>query len=310
MTAAVVIGLEPRFPWPLGSWRWWTAPVRAERLAALRIGLAGALLVDQLTTYLPGLHLFFGAGSLGGPEVLPDARQPAGWGWSLLAGVESPVVFDGALAVWILATVLLLVGLAARPAAAVVWVLSSSFARINPEIDNAGDTVRGIILFYLMLAPCGAVWSLDAWWRHRRRPAATALQATLVHPWPLRLLFVQMMWIYFSNGLHKLAGMDWLEGVSLYYALADLTLARWSYASWPMPFLVTRLLSWLVLSWEVFFPVLVLQRRVRIVALCFGLAFHLGIWACLEIGSFAPYMLCLYLPLVPWEKMKGMRDEG
>src|SRR5581483_5576329 len=40
MSAPVVAGLRPWYPWPLSRWRWWTEPVPAERLAALRIGLA------------------------------------------------------------------------------------------------------------------------------------------------------------------------------------------------------------------------------------------------------------------------------
>ena len=30
-----------------------------------------------------------------------------------------------------------------------------------------------------------------------------------------------------------------------------------------------------------------------------------GVFAALELGGFAPYMLCLYLPLVPWERLVG-----
>jgi len=109
------------------------------------------------------------------------------------------------------------------------WALSISFATINPSIDSAGDTVRTIVLFYLMLCPCGAVWSVDAWLRKRPRPV-------LVHPWPLRLLFVQMVLIYFCNGAHKVVGRDWASGQSLYYVLGDWTLTRWSYAQrWATP---------------------------------------------------------------------------
>ena len=36
------VGVDPWLPWPLSAWRWWTEPVAAERLAALRIGLASS----------------------------------------------------------------------------------------------------------------------------------------------------------------------------------------------------------------------------------------------------------------------------
>jgi hypothetical protein len=299
-----VVGLKPWLPWPLSRWPWWTVPVRAERLAALRIGLALVLLGDVLTTYLPNAPVFFGAGSLGDPALFRWNFRPPHWNWSLLYGVGDPHVIVGAMLVWAAAVFGLLLGLGARWCALVAWLLSTSFATLNPYVDNSGDQLRGILLFYLMLCPCGAVWSVDAWRRRRRRGAAEPI---FVYPWPLRLIFLQMVLVYFCNGVHKLTGHDWPAGTSLYYVLGDLTLARWSYAAVTVPFGLTRLLTWTVLAWEVSFPALMLWRRTRVPALCFGAAFHLGIWVSLEVGNFAPYALCLYLPLLPWERAFGPR---
>jgi hypothetical protein len=215
--------------------------------------------------------------------------------WSLLKDVQDPAVIRLAMWAWTGAVVGLLLGAATRLSAVATWVLSTSFANINPSIDNAGDTVRGIALFYLMLCPCGAAWSVDSWVLGRRR-------GVLVHPWPLRLLFVQMALIYFANGVHKVVGSDWPRGNSLYFVLADTTLTRFSYAQVTLPYTLTRLMTWLVLSWEVSFPLLMIWRPVRIVALCFGALFHAGIFLSMELGGFGPYMLCLYLPLLPWER--------
>ena len=110
--------------------------------------------------------------------------------------------------------------------------------------------------------------------------------------------FVQMVLIYFCNGLCKLMGDDWRSGNALYYVLGDLTLARWSYAQLPMPYVLTRLLTWAILAWELSFPLLVCWRRTRRIALWFGVLFHTGIGVSLELGGFAPYMLCLYLPFL------------
>src|SRR5262249_44504195 len=70
----------------------------------------------------------------------------------------------------------------------------------------------------------------------------------------LRLLFVQMVLMYWCNGLYKWTGVDWPNGDSLYYVLGDLTLTRWSYAQFPIPYPVTRIMSWTVFIWEVTFP--------------------------------------------------------
>jgi uncharacterized membrane protein YphA (DoxX/SURF4 family) len=444
LPASRVAGVVPWLPWPLSAWRWWTVPVRAERLAALRIGLAFCLLLDILLTYLQGMTTFFGRGALGDPSVhswLADAPRLS---WSVLRGVGDPllsflavlvwigtstwIVIDlgtrmlrgngprerdplrysvplwclsGAVAVlgiwsrlaahdeltsawlvplitsaaaivfvalellrcllhgapierrmllllgvacgcgivllalgvylsvgdsltpgsvgarllgpwqddpallysamiaWIIATVCLLLGFCTRPAAIATWVLSLSFANLNDSIDNAGDTIRGIILFYLMLCPCGAVWSIDRLWR-RWRGHDTAV--VYVAPWAIRLLFVQMVFIYFCNGVYKLFGEHWRDGYSLYYVLSDFTLSRFSMADYPSPLWMLRVMTWSVLAWEISFPLMVvLNRWTRLVALIFGVLFHLGIGVTMELGFFVPYALCLYLPLVPWE---------
>jgi len=190
---------------------------------------------------------------------------------------------------------------------------------------------------------------VDAWWRRRyrwqlvRSPGGGLCGISLVqreaplpgpyyvHPWPLCLLFVQMMVIYLFNGIAKAYGHTWHEGTSLYYVLCDLSLSRWSYAALPLPLWLTSVLTWSVLWWELLFvPVMLvpwhrladrvarvrrwgirhlagLLRWNREIFLVFGASFHVGILVSMELGFFAPYMLCLYLPLLPWERLRGKR---
>jgi hypothetical protein len=212
---------------------------------------------------------------------------------------DDPALLYSAMIAWIVATVCLMLGCCTRAAAVATWVLSLSFANLNDSIDNAGDTIRGIILFYLMLCPCGAVWSIDRLWRRWRGNDASIVY---VAPWAIRMLFVQMTLIYFCNGVYKLFGESWREGYSLYYVLGDFTLSRFSMADCPLPLWMLRGMTWSVLAWEITFPLLVvLNRWTRVVALVFGVLFHLGIGVTMELGFFVPYALCLYLPLVPWE---------
>lgn len=420
-----VVGVTPWLPWPLSAWPWWTRPVRAERLAALRIGLAACLLLDVLLTYLPNLH-FYDAAGLGHPAIYAWYRESPRLNWTLLRGFGDPLASfvvlgiwlattlwlafglctrrDGpprlglsvwtvagvllvlgvwarqiagpkaelawlcwvvpvlplallapavafgvarrrfvaagvsfvlltllgvgllfvedtgaawwapllapwqddalllrvAAGLWAVATLLLLLGFYSRTAAALTWVLAISFANVNCNVDNAGDVIRNIALFYLMLSPCGAAWSFDRWLS--REPGD---EPTFVPPWPLRLLFVQLVLIYFFNGLYKLLGAAWWEGDSLYNVLGDPALTRVSPALLPLPYLLTRLLSWGVLIWEVSFPLWMVHRWTRAAALGVGVAFHLGIFATMELGGFVPYVLCLYLPLLPWERRVG-----
>jgi hypothetical protein len=228
-----------------------------------------------------------------------DGSEPGSVWWPLSRWEDEPRFLLGAVLVWAAATAFLLLGLATRWAAVLVWLISTSFAHLNSYIDNAGDTVRGIILFYLMLCPCGAAWSLDDYLARRR---GSWRGVVYVSPWPLRLLFVQMVFIYWMNGLYKLLGEDWIHGESFYYVMCDLAVTRFSYAQVPLPYVVTWLVTLFILFWELTFPLWMPFRRTRVAALGIGALFHLGIFVQMELGGFAPYMLCLYLPLLPWDR--------
>jgi uncharacterized membrane protein YphA (DoxX/SURF4 family) len=302
------VGVDPWLPWPLSRWSWWTEPIRAERLAALRIGFGLVLLVDVLFQYLPHYADFFGAGSLGSSEVFAG-RAHGHWHWSLLRGIEDSRFFLPVLLIWAGAAVLLLVGWQPRWAALVAWVLSVSVLNLNYYLHNGGDRIRNIVLFYLMLTPCGATWSLDSLLRRKKGhpsplttndpPLATPV---FVSPWALRLLFVQLALIYFLNGFYKLVGPHWRAGDVLQSVLGNVQWARWSFAEMPLPYPFVQALTWLVLFWELGFPLLVAMRPFRNLTLWIGVLLHIGLAVSLQLGLFSFYMLCLYLPLVPWER--------
>src|SRR6516162_7177843 len=109
----LVVGLEPWLPAPLSRWRWWTEPVRAERLAALRIGVGIVLLFDVLVHYLPQVGDFFGAGSLGSPEIFAQEGVTK-WRWSILRGFQDSSTHSAFLLIWAIAAVCLIVGVFPR----------------------------------------------------------------------------------------------------------------------------------------------------------------------------------------------------
>lgn len=461
-------GVFPWLPWPLRAMPSWTTPIRAERLAMMRIGLALFLLLDVLTSYWPLREVFFGPNSLGtfdqyewyaqrgkqwwsilrGPAddlnftlaffgalglavwIVLDTRtrwlgsderppRPSAWLVALFAffatfalagywvrvmrekdialdsmlrtwmwlvplvltiyailiwtaeawvtyGLELPgpkthkpphryltawyvvawgvfpllvvigfmlrdaawtednkdnlirVLLEPALLrhgmiaacmiVWMIALVCLLVGFQTRVAAVIAWIFSTSFANVHPHIDNAGDTIRGIVLFYLILCPCGAVWSVDSLLRRRfsrkPRPEGAAVE---VSAWPMCLLFMQLVVMYFLNGVYKVFTEDWRLGRTLYFVMNDTTLTRFAYTELPITYEMTRWLTWSVLAWELSFPVLAINKYTRILALIFGVGFHLGIGISMDLGFFVPYALSIYLLFVPWERWADAR---
>jgi uncharacterized membrane protein YphA (DoxX/SURF4 family) len=295
-----LVGTQPWLPAALARWSWWTRPVRAEIYAVLRIGVAAVLLLDQWLTMLPQLNALFGDGSTGAPSMYAWMFERPHLHWSLLQKVVDPQAISLMLTLWMGATVGLLIGWNTRLCAIVVWVLAVSFTNLNIYAINAGDHIRGILLLYLMLVPCGAAWSLDAWLHSRGNANSTSVAARQVqaHPWALRLLLIQLAWMYCTSGLCKLSGENWLAGNSLYYVMHDLSLTRFSADLLPMPYWLTQLATWSVLVWELTFPLLILFRRTRVPALLAGVMMHVGIFVTMELGCFPLYLLVVYAALL------------
>jgi hypothetical protein len=295
MDGTRLVGTSPALPWPLCRWNWLTLPERAERLAAFRIGVALVLLWDVVFAYWPLADAFFGQGSLGSPEIFSSAQH--GWQrWSLFHSIHNPFLYHMILLSWASAALCLLLGVFPRLSACWCWLCSISVISINYYLHNSGDNVRTISLFYLMLSPCGAVWALPRWLRGHKP------ETVYIPAWPLRLLFVQMAFVYCINGLYKVTSAQWESGVVMHYVMANLAWTRVSYAMIPLPLPLLQLETWTVVLWEVSFPLLVILRFTRTPALVLGVLFHIGTAVLLQIGAFPLYMICLYLPLAPWEK--------
>src|SRR5947209_3976976 len=195
MDERTVIGVQPVLPFGLSGWL--TEPIRAERLAALRVGVGLTLLLDILGTYLPRLSDYYGPGSLADPDVFGARFAPPHWHWSLLRWLPDAWGPSAALAVWALAALALTLGFRPRLAALVCWALSLSFFSSNYYLHNSGDRVRHELLFFLMLCPCGAVWALTPQRRPFTGPPPEPGRPLFVSAWPVRLLFLLMVTTYF-----------------------------------------------------------------------------------------------------------------
>ncbi len=298
------------------AWRivadFWIKPVRAEPVALMRILTGLCVLASALTTVLPNLRQFwFDDGWI--PTAVADGTMQWNDRFSVLAGVTSPAAVVAWFVVWIVALVCVIVGCFTRVACFVAWLMTLSFNMRAYFTLNGGDDVAVMLLFYLMLAPAGAAWSVDSLRRHakRFRQPASGFESpaprqppppAMIAPWAVRLMQIQLVLVYFLNGINKLNMVeadgrwsnDYIDGVAVYWAMNDLTLTRWSFAQFPMPLIASKLLSWATLVFEIGFPLFVLVRRLRPVLLIGGVLFHLGIFVTMEIAWFGQMTLCYY----------------
>lgn len=301
-------------PQPVSDWvRFWHYPLRAERLALMRILLGLALLTDQLFQLLPNFADLFSDTGVA-PEGLFDEYQMRKWRWTMIFFNSGDLrVLYPCFAIWVLATLLFTVGWRSRTMNVLVWFMTMCFVHRNPNILNGGDDAMQMGLFLLLLGPTGYALSVDSWLaRKAGKPMPMHTPA-----WPVRLIQIQLCMIYVSTGLAKLitplfdddgkfelAG-TWWDGTSVHYVLNYVTMSRWSYAQLPIPPWMTAILTYSSVWWEVFFPALVLSSWTRAPALIFGILFHIGIYLMIEVGWFSFYMLTFYGVWVPcwfWEK--------
>lgn len=290
---------ETRYP---SMWsRFWHQPVRAERLAFMRILLGIALLAQQFLEYLPNLAEFYGPEGIA-PAGLTDASQLHYWYWTLLIfNTDDMTTISIVFAIWVLITILFTVGFWTRLMNVAVWFLTFCFCARNYFLLDGGDDTLQICIFLLMLSPSGRAFSIDAWLRRRRGLDQGPVYTVA---WPVRLIQIQLCVIYCTTGLVKLKGTGlfegtWWSGTSIHYALNYLTMSRYSYASLPLPISLTAVMSWVTVWWEALFPLLVLSRYTRKWTLLMGISFHIGIWLTLAIGWFGFYMIALYGVWVP-----------
>lgn len=318
--------------WLLAPVHFWTRPIRAEPLALFRIVFGATLLLSVLISYAPYLGLYLGddpllpsgqvddwmsanAGRfclLRGPKNLPPFDQmPAEYADAWTHWCERPANEYLLFGVWVASLAFVTLGLWTRPSTIVALLLTVSFHLRIVQTTNGGDSVARCGLFYLMLAPAGAVWSLDAWMKRRwrsRRGLAPDPSPVFIPAWSVRLIQIQLCLMYFFTGLVKIAddlaaavqtgriaeNADWLTGHAVYWVLNDIELNRVPYAWLAAPLWLWQALSWGTLVFEIGFPFLVLSRRLRPWVLLGGILFHVGIWATTEVGWFSPMTICWY----------------
>jgi hypothetical protein len=292
------VGIQPRFPGFLGRWRWLTETVPAERVAALRIAAAVALLLDIGLGCLPYFATLFTADGLAGRDAYPWRFREGHYYWSVLRWLPDSWGPWALVSVWVAAAVALLVGYRPFVSGLVCWGCAVSFGSINPWVCNGGDQLRNTLLLGVAVSRGGAVWGVQS----VRRGGWTG--PVLVPGWPLKVLLVHLVCLYFFSGVYKLLSPAWRTGYMMYFVNHDLTWSLLPNLTGRLPVVFDRLMTWVTLVWELGFPVLIALRRTRAATLWLGAVFHLVTLFTLEVGAFATYSLVWYAMFVPWERRR------
>ena len=187
--------------------RWWFTPVDARVLAAMRISL-GVMLIVWWVLLWPDLDLLFGDAGVVDYRVV--TRSWTDWRISHLDHVNGAAL-HGAHALGLVALLAFTAGFGTRVANVLVAVALVGLYHRDPWIQNGGDRLLRLWALYLCLTPSGAAWSVDAWIRARRgRPPVTT-----VPMFGLRLVQLQVCWMYLDTGIEKATGSGWTDGSAI-----------------------------------------------------------------------------------------------
>ena len=282
--------------------RFWFTPQSTAPVELFRI-VFGIVATAWMFSLIPILEPFFGRdGAIPVPELTSGA-------WTLLILVHGTTMIWVLWLAGVLGAIALTVGLQARLAALVVFVVMVSVNRWAPIALNAGDGLLRILSLYALLMPVGSAVSVDRWRREREGMWTFPLHA----PWALRLAQVQLSVIYLTTVWEKAGGQLWRDGSATSFAMRIGDIARV-----PMPSFVTdsvvltEMATYGTLVVELAIGVLVWNRVARPWVLGVGVLLHLSIEVTLAVGFFSPGMLTLYLAFVPPERAErvlvGVRD--
>ncbi len=262
--------------------------------------ILGFIVASQLIVNWSDRHYTWGDGA----EWTEDVRDSKSWPSFL--GLFKQVdghVFDLAYIVTIVFGLLLMVGLYTRASAVMTLFLWLSLYVSNPFVGSGGDAVLRMVLLYLCFTDAGKRWSVDARLRSQRgdvRPLMPEWFSATLHNLAVILIIHQVVMVYVGSAFWKVQSDVWRDGTAVYYPLQTDAYSPWHdllhpvYASAP----IIAGATYMAIVVQLFFPVLLIYRPTRMVALLLITGMHLGIGIFMGILYFSLVMIAVDMILV------------
>lgn len=275
--------------------RFFFAEEKPLAIAVFRIVFGLVLLANQLLL-LPHVPDWYGVRGVVSFDVAE--KLPGGAGLNLFAWLPQHDATVWAL-YWgsCVLAVLLIIGLATRTSAALLFLTLVSLHHRNVLILNGGDTFLRLALFFLIFSGAGRAFSLDRLLRIARGRESGA--PPLLAPWATRLIQLQLAFLYFYAFVWKATGGMWLAGTAVYYTSRLVEFWRF-----PLPYIfehmwTIQLWSWATLLIEFALGTLVWIKELRYWVLLAGVLLHAGIDYAMNIPLFGFIMISAYVTFVP-----------
>ncbi|GAA2072433.1 hypothetical protein GCM10009840_01320 [Pseudolysinimonas kribbensis] len=224
------------------------------------------------------------------------------WFFEAIFIKSNVVVFDVAYYLLAALAVLFVIGWRTRWVAPFLLLFWIGLEVNSTLLTNGGDTIMRVTLLFALFADMTQHWSLDSWLR-RRRPRRAAVASSwapawagnLLHNTALVLCLWQILLVYATSALLKFQGLEWKNGTATYYSLVLDVFRPYPWLSqlvtaWDVP---VHLLTYATMGLQLLFPVFLVWRPTRIVALIGVTGVHLGIGLFLGLWPFSLAMIAV-----------------
>ena len=299
--------------WP----RFWFDATTSDSLAVIRIA-TGLMLAYVHVIWLTNLAEFFGPDALIDRQTNTQIHQ-YDFTWTYLRFTDSLTFLTAHEILAIVASLALSIGLLARVTAPLTWFLSLMICHRATGHLFGLDQAAMMLAFGLMICPCSAKWSIDAWLRGKanettrsglRNWLLPADSPSSMNTFATRLIQLQLCAMYLFGGLGKMRGASWWDGTAMWYSAASL-----EYQSFDLTWIgnhpiIAGMLCHATIFWETFYCIAIWPKRFRPIVLAIAVAVHASIAIFLGMITFGLIMIIANIIFIPPFFMRQICPSG
>src|SRR5918994_6654918 len=276
-------------------------------LAVLRVVLALLALTDLAIRATDLYQHYTDAGVLSRTVLVEEVLSSWAFSLSLMNGGSFFQVL--LFSVGALAALGMLVGYRTRLMTFVVWIVLLSIHVRNPLVNGSESLLLRMLLFWAMLLPLGAYWSVDRARSALPRPSPRFLSLATFG------LYLQIAFVYWFTAALK-SGPEWrTDYTALYYALSlDQLATPIGQLLLDFPSLL-QVLTFGTFALEALGPLLLFcpffTGPVRTGAALAVMSLHFGIWLTMDIGIFpwiSAFCMVCFFPTWFWDRASTLRS--
>ncbi len=277
----------------------WFADQDLLRISFFRFMLAGFALFQYGYRYLEFQKFYTSKGMVPFAEalqIIPEIVRP-----SFAIYPSSDTLLALCYGLFLGCLVMLFLGVGGRVVTAIAYVLHLMFVQRNFSVIYGADIMIVHWLFYLSFVDSGRYFTIKNIFRRKvggLMHPMPAYSADLVSRVFIRLMQIQLCLIYGYTGMEKLKGAPWWEGSALWNVLGNQQLMTADFTFLQHFPLIVAFLTFFSVLFEVFFPVLIWNRNLRMATLLGGVFLHGGIAIMMGFFFFSSVMIISYSSFV------------